>query len=146
MTREQVREYRLPPMVPKESDPRYRRFVERYGEVAVELDALHPAVLRDIIRRSILRYMDVHRRLEVEIGEGIEHEAYRVVEEVLRDVRRRLETVARRRIREEVNLALPSVYQQLLDALERGDELELSRLYSREAVARLVREELRRVL
>jgi len=146
LTREQVRRYRLPPMVPKRSDPRYRGFVERYGEMAVELDALHPVVLRDIIRRSILRYMDLHKRLEVEVAEGIGLEAYRVVDEILRSIRRRLEAVAAKKIREEVNLVLPKVYQQLLEALENGEELRLGLLYDREAVMRVVREELRKVI
>ena len=146
LTREQVRRYRLPPMVPKRSDPRYRNFVERYGEVAVELDALHPAVLRDLIRQSILRYMDVHRRLEVEISEKIHTEAYVVVDEVLRDIRQRLMDIAVARIREEINLALPNAYQQLLEALERGEELSLSNLYDRERVLEAVRQELRRLM
>lgn len=146
LTREQVRRYRLPPMVPKRSDPRYRRYVERYGEEAVELDALHPAVLRDIIRRSILRYMDVHKRLEVEVAEGIGLEAYKVVDEVLRDIRKKLEAVAAKKIREEINMVLPKVYQQLLEALENGEELSLSNLYDRERVLEAVRQELGRLM
>jgi len=142
LTREQVKRYRLPPMVPKRSDPRYRKYVERYGEEAVELDALHPAVLRDIIRRSILRYMDLHKRIEVEVAEGIGLEAYKVVDEVLRDIRKKLEAVAAKKIREEINLVLPKVYQQLLEALERGEELSLSNLYDRERVLEAVRQEL----
>jgi len=146
LTREQVIKYKLPPMIPKKSDPRYKKYVQRYGEVAVELDALHPAILRDIIRKSILKYMDIHKRLEVEIGEGIEYEAYRVVNEVLRDIRRKLEEVAAKKIREQINIALPKVYQQLLEALEKGEELKLEQLYNREEVMGLVKEELKKVI
>ena len=144
LTREQVERYNLPSMPANDRDPRYRRYVERYGRYAVELDALHPAVLRDIVRRSILEYMDLHRRLELEIEEGVREEARRIADEVLRDVRRRLVEAAAMRIREELNLALPAVYQELLRALERGEELELERLYSRERVMEAVREELSR--
>jgi len=146
LTREQVRKYKLPPMIPKKSDPRYKKYVKKYGEVAVELDALHPATLRDIIRKAILKYMDVHKRLEVEVSEGIELEAYRVVDEVLRDIRRKLEAVAAKHIRNEINMVLPKVYQQLLEALERGEELKLGGLYNREAVMQLVKDELKRVI
>jgi len=146
LTRGQVVEYKLPPMVPKKSDPRYKNYVKKYGEVAVELDALHPAVLRDIVRNSILKYMDVSKRLEVEIVEGIELEAYRVVDEVLSDVRKKLEAVAVKHIREEVNMVLPKVYTQLLETLEKGDELRLDQLYNRERVISIIREELRKVL
>jgi len=146
LTREQVRKYKLPPMIPKKSDPRYKKYVKKYGEVVVELDALHPAVLRDIIRKSILKYMDVHKRLEVEVAEGIGLEAYKVVDEVLRNIRRRLEAVAIKKIREEVNLILPKVYQKLLEALQCGEELRLEGLYSREAVMQLVKEELKKVM
>jgi len=146
LTREQVVKYKLPPMVPKKSDPRYKNYVKKYGEVAVELDALHPAVLRDIVRNSILKYMDVSKRLEVEIVEGIELEAYRVVDEVLSDVRKKLEAVAVKHIREEVNMVLPKVYAQLLESLEKGEELRLDQLYNRERVISIIREELRKVL
>jgi len=146
LTREQVVKYKLPPMVPKKSDPRYKKYVKKYGEIAVELDALHPAVLRDIIRNAILKYMDVSKRLEVEVVEGIELEAYRVVDEVLTDVRKKLEAVAVKHIRDEVNEVLPKVYAQLLESLEKGEELMLERLYNREKVLSIIREELRKVL
>ncbi|RLB81450.1 MAG: hypothetical protein DRH17_09130, partial [Deltaproteobacteria bacterium] len=146
LTKEQVIRYKLPPMIPKKSDPRYKKYVAKYGEVAVELDALHPAILRDIIRKSILKYMDIHKRLEVEIGEGIEYEAYRVVDEVLRDIRRKLEEIAAKKIREEINIVLPKVYSRLLEALEKGEELRLEQLYNREGVMQLVKEELKKVI
>lgn len=90
--------------------------------------------------------MDVHKRLEVEVVEGIEVEAYRVVDEVLRDVRRKLEATASKRIREEINLALSNVYQQLLETLEKGEYLRLEQLYNREKILSIIREELRRAL
>ena len=68
------------------------------------------------------------------------------LDEVLRDIRRKLEAVVARKIREEINLVLPKVYQQLLEALERSEELKLGQLYSREAVMQLVKEELKRVI
>jgi len=146
LTREQVIKYKLPPMIPKKKDPRYKKYVKKYGEVAVELDALHPAILRDIIRKSILKYMDVHKRLEIELKEGIESETCSVVDEVLADIKKKLEEVALKKIKEEINLVLPKIYQQLLELLERGEDLKLRRFYNREAVMQLVKEELKRVI
>jgi len=146
LTKEQVEKYRLPPMIPKRKDPRYRGFVEKYGEMAVELDALHPTVLRDIIRKSILNYMDVHKRLEVEVKEGIDSESQKIVNEVLSDIRKKLETLATKKIREEINLVLPKVYRQLLSDLERGEKLKLEQFYNRERLLELIREELKKTL
>jgi len=63
LTREQVREYRLPRIPVKESDLRKAHFEERYGEGAVELDALealHPGSLARIIRTAIEPYRDLN--------------------------------------------------------------------------------------
>ncbi len=86
-TCEQVIKYKLPPIIPEKNSPRTPKFVKKFGEVADELDVLHLVILRDIIKRSILEYMDVYRCLEVEVAKGIKLEAYRVVYGVLRSIR-----------------------------------------------------------
>lgn len=53
LTPEQIQEYNLPQDPAKKSDPNYRRFVEKYGDNVVELDALPPNVLRELIENSI---------------------------------------------------------------------------------------------
>lgn len=58
LTREQVVEYRLPPQMAKRDDPRYERFAQEYGEHSVELDALRPSTLRNIVEEAILKYLD----------------------------------------------------------------------------------------
>lgn len=70
LTREQVRAYRLPRIPVKDSDKRKGAFEERYGEGAVELDALealHPGALAGIVREALAPYrdMDLRRRLEI---------------------------------------------------------------------------------
>lgn len=61
LTRDQVVQYRLPPIPIKESDRRKAGFEERYGEGAVELDALealYPGELARLVRERILQFRD----------------------------------------------------------------------------------------
>ena len=61
LTAGQVQEYRLPRIPIKESERRAGKFEERFGEGAVELDALealHPGALQRIVQREIKRYHD----------------------------------------------------------------------------------------
>jgi hypothetical protein len=61
LTREQVQHYRLPRIPIKESDMRKAGFEERYGEGAVELDALealYPGALATIVRDALDPYLD----------------------------------------------------------------------------------------
>lgn len=55
--------HQLPPDFTKATDTRRAAFVERHGDVAVELDALPVAVLRDRITSEIASRMD-HEALE----------------------------------------------------------------------------------
>jgi len=59
LTRNQIEEYELPPMPAKRGDPRYANFVMSHGDFAVELDALPPRVLRELVDNAILRCLDV---------------------------------------------------------------------------------------
>jgi len=61
LTKEQVERYRLPRIPIKDSDKRKANFEDRYGEGAVELDALealHPGILASIVEENILRFWD----------------------------------------------------------------------------------------
>jgi hypothetical protein len=53
--------YNLPhdPEAAKISDPRYQKYVQRFGKVAVELDALHPSELENMIREAIEAEIDM---------------------------------------------------------------------------------------
>jgi len=146
LTWRQVKKYNLPPMVPKKSDPRTRKFVKKYGRVAVELDALHPKILRELIRKSILKYMDVEKRMQVEVSEGITYEAYVVVDEVLRRIRDKLVEKAQDAIREEISKVLPLVQVMLMERVKRAESLDLSELYDRRAVIENLRVALRELL
>lgn len=59
LTKEQIIQFNLPPMPLKESDPRSERFQREHGDFAVELDALPPNVLRQIVKEGIEKYLDL---------------------------------------------------------------------------------------
>jgi len=53
ITKEQIRKYKIPPMMAKSSDSRYAGFVADHGTDVVELDALRPDVLQKLINDII---------------------------------------------------------------------------------------------
>lgn len=55
---QQVRQYNLPPNPAKQTDPRSKWYVEKYGETSWELDALKPQVLKKLAEDGILNFMD----------------------------------------------------------------------------------------
>jgi len=59
LTLDQIETYSLPPMPAKSSDPRLARFIaDTGGAEAVELDALEPNVLTDLITEAIKNEID----------------------------------------------------------------------------------------
>ena len=59
LTLDQIREYELPPMMAKGSDPRLARFVaDTGGTDVVELDAIEPDALTDLIVEAIQEHLD----------------------------------------------------------------------------------------
>jgi len=146
LTRMQVRKYKLPPMIPKKSDPRTSGFVEKYGEMAVELDALHPKVLRELIRKSILKYMDIEKRMQVEVSEGIVYEAHAVVDEVLQEIRRKLTEKAQEMVRNEVNKVLPLVYVNLIETVRKAESIDVSELYDRRSIVEKLKASLKEMI
>ena len=61
MTPEQVEQHRLAhdPNALKWTDTRAEKHVAKYGELAVELDALHPATLQDAVKDAIEQNLDM---------------------------------------------------------------------------------------
>lgn len=59
LTEGQIEKYKLPSDPGKQSDPNYKKFVDRYGDdKVVELDSLPPDVLRKIVEDCILQNID----------------------------------------------------------------------------------------
>lgn len=59
LTLDQIHEHELPPAIPKTSDTRTPAFVEKYGDVSVELDSLPVDVLKAGLVREVESRMDL---------------------------------------------------------------------------------------
>ena len=59
LTNDDVERYQLPPDFTKKTDTRSAAFVERWGDMAVELDALPPDVLETRLRAEVETRMDL---------------------------------------------------------------------------------------
>jgi hypothetical protein len=97
LTRGQVIAHRLPRIPVKETDRRKAHFEERYGDGAVELDALealHPGVLAHIVQQQIqhFRAEDLADKL-AEAKRGAEEELQALWEERIEPYRNHLDTL-----------------------------------------------------
>ena len=54
----QIRYFNLPTRPGKTTDSRHAKFAERYGDASVELDALPPNILEELVRKSITDNID----------------------------------------------------------------------------------------
>lgn len=61
LTRDQIDEYDLPPNPAKTTDPRSRKYYEKYGAHSWEIDALNPEALVSILKEHILEYLDINQ-------------------------------------------------------------------------------------
>src|SRR5262249_17770110 len=97
LTKEQVIKYRLPRIPIKETILSRRRFEDRYGEGAVELDALEalrPGTLAKIVREFVKPYRDpeIEDRL-TSAAEEAQQEAEQAWKEATQELRYELTTV-----------------------------------------------------
>ena len=61
LTAEQIRQYDLPPMPVKRSDARAEGFMATHGDRSVELDALDPNLLQEVVEKAIRDNINVRR-------------------------------------------------------------------------------------
>jgi hypothetical protein len=75
LTRAQIDEHQLPPAPAKKKDSRYADFAESHGDMAVELDALEPPVLTEMITSQIGLYFneDIRAEFRQKTEEGQEY-------------------------------------------------------------------------
>ncbi len=59
LTADDVQRYNLPPNPTKRTDTRHKAFVERFGDLSVELDALPVEVLQERIRQEVEKRLDL---------------------------------------------------------------------------------------
>lgn len=65
LTKEDIKDYNLPPDFTKKSDSRSKAFIAEYGDMAVELDALPLSALKDKIIESIEENLDLSALEEI---------------------------------------------------------------------------------
>ena len=65
LTMEQIKGYNPPPNPAKTTDPRSTGYIEKFGEVSWEVDALSPEVLQELITSSILEYLNTKKYEQV---------------------------------------------------------------------------------
>ncbi len=59
LTMEQIKKYKLPPNPTKFTDKRSKKYIEKFGKICWEVDALKPQVLTSIVEKSIKEYIDI---------------------------------------------------------------------------------------
>jgi len=70
----QITQYALPTRPGKWTDSRHAKFAARYGDACVELDALPPDVLTDLVEERILAAIDIAAWQRVREAEALERE------------------------------------------------------------------------
>jgi hypothetical protein len=77
LTPELVDEHSLPPMPTKATDSRSEKFTAEHGDIAVELDALPPAVLEAVVEGAVSLYFDGTIRARILEEEAVEQDEIR---------------------------------------------------------------------
>jgi len=72
-----IRRYKLPPALAKKTDTRAKKFIEKHGDVSVELDALPLNVLKERIRFEVEKRMDMVALEEIRVIEEEERRRLR---------------------------------------------------------------------
>jgi hypothetical protein len=133
LTREQVITYQLPRIPIKDSDARKAGFEERYGEGAVELDALealYPGTLADLVQEAIEPYRNLDLAASfAEADTEAEEIAIQLWEEQITPYREEVEAIA------EEARAIAGPYQHQLAEMDADLQAKLAPL--RERVERL---------
>ena len=131
MTIEQVKQYKLPRTPIKETEQRAKRFEDRYGEGAVELDALealYPGELNKIVRGDLQRYFDDtlgdrvydERSKVMSVMDDVQEEVYDAYQDEIAELEAeyaQLEADFAQRIRG-LNRRIQNVWQGISESLE----------------------------
>jgi len=74
LSEDQIKAYKLPPMMAKPADTRTKKFIEKHGNETVELDALHPTEILKLIIAKIDALFDKSIESKRIIWEAAEQE------------------------------------------------------------------------
>lgn len=73
---DQIREYKLLPLVPKMKDRRYKRFIDEHGSQCAEVDAIPANELRGMLDRFINQFIPQEQWARLQHVEAIERETF----------------------------------------------------------------------
>lgn len=59
ITAQQIKKYKAPPNPAKIKDPRAKWYIEKYGNISWEIDALEPKILNRLVKSNIEKLIDV---------------------------------------------------------------------------------------
>jgi hypothetical protein len=87
----QVEEYQLPQSIDaiKTKDPNYKWYVKQFGDIAVELDALHPEKLQELVKYGLGLYLDIEDMQQQQRIEGRERDKLKGFEQRVLDMARK---------------------------------------------------------
>jgi len=80
ITQGQIKKYNPPPNPAKIKDPRAKAYIETFGNISWEVDALNPEVLHEIVRKEIIDLIDLvlfNSKLAKEKADKLELESFR---------------------------------------------------------------------
>lgn len=103
LKKDDIKKHGLPPIPAKRTDPRYKKFVKKHGNRAVELDALPPKILLKKIGDAILRFTDLEAQAQAHYGAFLNSRISRLVNEALHPLQNRLSNVVRTRLQEDLD-------------------------------------------
>lgn len=121
----QVEQYNLPPLPAKKSDKRYRVFTEIYGDRAVEVEALSPELLLNIVRTNVLRYVKPELFARYEIEYNIYMNSRRLVSIILQPIIKKLEQIAYRIIMDMLRGQLEQIVNESINRLQKGERITI---------------------
>ena len=61
LSEKQIEDYNLPYIKAKKDDPNYKKFIAKYSDKAVELDALPPNILMELVENVITKHIDTKK-------------------------------------------------------------------------------------
>ena len=123
---EHIEQYGLPPIPAKKSDRRYREFVNIYGgDRAVEVEALPPDVLLNIVREAIVRYIEPSLFAKFEIDYAVKRIARTIAMELVKNIVRVIEALAEKVIERELSPMRDALEAAAMEKIRRGESVEI---------------------
>ncbi len=83
VTPEQIRDWRLPTREVKKSDKQAPAFIEQYGDISCELDAIAPNTLRQLVRDHLEQHMEPTRLRALKLAEEEERKGLEQLDQLL---------------------------------------------------------------